>query len=204
MIYNYEGFLDRIIDSKASKIAMNTVKRKKGAEKYVRRWKVLEALLRPPAFFQHVRLCDLHSVKKTQDGTNREGRRGRGRRGLESSGRGRSWPPVPPRPGSSAPRPLVTHASGRVPGQTEGVRGRREPRTAAVRTARRRAWNRLGWTGGDLREHPALRSPETGFQGVSLSRRGVLRVADVLISSTATEETINTCTSSIFKKSLSL
>lgn len=123
MIYNYEGFLDWIIDSKASKIAMNTVKRKKGAEKYVRRWKVPEALLRPSAFFQHVRLCDLHSVKKTQDGVNREGRRGRGRRGLESSGRGRSWPPAPPRPGSSAPRPLVTHASGRVPGQTEGVRG---------------------------------------------------------------------------------
>lgn len=123
MIYNYEGFLDRIIDSKASKIAMNTVKRKKGAEKYVKRWKVLEALLRPPAFFQHVRLCDLHSVKKTRDGVNQEGRRGRGRRGLESSGRGRSWPPAPPRPGSSAPRPLVTHASGRVPGQTEGGRG---------------------------------------------------------------------------------
>lgn len=96
MIYNYEGFLDRIIDSKASKIAMNTVKRKKGAEKYVKRWKVLEALLRPPAFFQHVRLCDLHSVKKTRDGVNQEGRRGRGRRGLESSGRGRSWSQAPP------------------------------------------------------------------------------------------------------------
>lgn len=157
MIYNYEGFLDRIIDSKASKIAMNTVKRKKGAEKYIKRWKVLEALLRPPAFFQHVRLCDLHSVKKTRDGVNQEGRRGRGRRGLESSGRGRSWPPAPPRPGSSAPRPLVTRASGRVPGQTEGASGE----TGA--TDGRRAWNRLGWTGGDLREHPALRSPETGF-----------------------------------------
>lgn len=34
MIYNYEGFLDQIIDSNASEISMNTVKRKKGTEKY--------------------------------------------------------------------------------------------------------------------------------------------------------------------------